>query len=295
MIENPSQPTSHTYTSQRLRLHYLDWGNEDAPPLLLVHGGRDHARSWDWMARELSEDYHIIAVDQRGHGDSQWNAAGNYVSDEFICDMAKLVDTAGLAPVRILSHSMGSIVSLRYAGIFPQNVVKVMAIEGFGGRPSRRRASEDAPLHDRYRQWIERMRDFAERPLRRYPDMEEAIARMAEANAHLSAEQARHLTIHGVNRNEDGSFSWKFDPCFYGRFLVPSGLNPPDGPDLWRQIICPVLLVRGADSWALGPEESGAADNFKNVRCEIIQDAGHWVHHDQLDQVLELARGFLVG
>ena len=94
---------------------------------------------------------------------------------------------------------------------------------------------------------------------------------------------------------QDVRYCWKFDPCFYGRFLVPSGLNPPDGPDLWRQIICPVLLVRGADSWALGPEESGAADNFKNVRCEIIQDAGHWVHHDQLDQVLELARGFLVG
>src|ERR1700756_5207636 len=65
-------PTSNSYVSQRLRLHYVDWGNASAPPLLLVHGGRDHCRSWDWVARRLSDQYHIIALDLRGHGDSAW-------------------------------------------------------------------------------------------------------------------------------------------------------------------------------------------------------------------------------
>ncbi|MGA3002432.1 MAG: alpha/beta fold hydrolase, partial [Acetobacteraceae bacterium] len=66
-------PTSRIYFSQRLRLHYVDWGNPDAPPLLLVHGGRDHCRNWDWVATALQDEYHVIAPDLRGHGDSQWS------------------------------------------------------------------------------------------------------------------------------------------------------------------------------------------------------------------------------
>ena len=65
-----AKPTSHIYFSQRLRLHYLDWGNSEAPPLLLVHGHRDHCHNWDWVAEALRDEYHIVAPDFRGHGDS---------------------------------------------------------------------------------------------------------------------------------------------------------------------------------------------------------------------------------
>ena len=71
-------PTSHSFVSQRLRLHYNDWGNAGAPPLLLQHGGRDHSRSWDWVARELRRDWRVIAPDLRGHGDSAWSPNGTY-------------------------------------------------------------------------------------------------------------------------------------------------------------------------------------------------------------------------
>ena len=70
MSINIPGPTSHSYFSQRLRLHYVDWGNADAPPLLLVHGGRDHCRNWDWLAEALREEWHIIAPDLRGHAHS---------------------------------------------------------------------------------------------------------------------------------------------------------------------------------------------------------------------------------
>src|SRR5882672_3889692 len=66
MTDNMPGPTSHTYFSQRLRLHYVDWGNAGKPPLLLIHGGRDHCRNWDWTAEALREDWHIIAPDLRG-------------------------------------------------------------------------------------------------------------------------------------------------------------------------------------------------------------------------------------
>ena len=77
-------PTSQVYFSQRLRLHYVDWGNPSAPPLLLIHGGRDHCRSWDWVAEVLRDQYHVIALDLRGHGDSGWATGSSYPLAEFV-------------------------------------------------------------------------------------------------------------------------------------------------------------------------------------------------------------------
>ena len=91
MTLDTAGPTSRVYFSQRLRLHYVDWGNPAAPPLLLLHGGRDHCRNWDWVAAGLRDQYHIIAPDLRGHGDSAWSASGHYTMANYIYDLAQLV------------------------------------------------------------------------------------------------------------------------------------------------------------------------------------------------------------
>src|SRR5271156_1324813 len=129
-------PTSQSFISQRLRLNYVDWGNPDAPPLVLVHGGRDHCRNWDWVAAELRGDYHIIAPDLRGHGDSAWSTSGDYSMSAFVYDLAQPVHQQHLAPCRIVAHSLGGSIRLRYAGIFPENVLKLVAIEGLGPSPT---------------------------------------------------------------------------------------------------------------------------------------------------------------
>ena len=128
-------PTSRHFISQRLRLHYVDWGNPDAPPLLLVHGGRDHCRNWDWVAQALRSDWHIICPDLRGHGDSQWSPDGNYSMSAYIYDLAQLIHQQSLAPVTIVAHSLGGNICLRYAGIYPEKVRKLVAIEGLGPSP----------------------------------------------------------------------------------------------------------------------------------------------------------------
>src|SRR4051812_8472125 len=84
-------PTSQTYVSQRLRLHYADWGNPSAPPLILLHGGRDHCRNWDWVAQDLRRDFHIIAPDLRGHGDSAYSPSGDYTMPAYVYDLAQLI------------------------------------------------------------------------------------------------------------------------------------------------------------------------------------------------------------
>jgi pimeloyl-ACP methyl ester carboxylesterase len=130
-----SGPTSRIYFSQRLRLHYVDWGNPGAPPLLLVHGGQDHCRNWDWVAERLRDHWHIIAPDLRGHGDSQWSPDGSYTMAGYIYDLAQLIHQQQLAPVTILAHSLGGNIALRYAGIYPESVRRLIAIEGLGPSP----------------------------------------------------------------------------------------------------------------------------------------------------------------
>ena len=138
-------PTSNIYFSQRLRLHYVDWGNRDAPPLLMVHGGRDHCRNWDWVAQELRHDYHIIAPDLRGHGDSEWLRGSVYRMQDYIYDLAQLIHQQKLAPVTIISHSLGGQISLAYTGLYPENVKKLVAIEGLGMSPKRNAEREATP------------------------------------------------------------------------------------------------------------------------------------------------------
>src|SRR5215217_7293483 len=118
-------PTSHIYFSQRRRLHYVGWGNPDAPPLLLLHGGRDHCRNWDWVAGTMRRDWHVIAPDLRGHGDSQWSPDGNYSMAAYVYDLAQLIYRQELAPVTIVAHSLGGNIALRYAGIYPEAVRKL--------------------------------------------------------------------------------------------------------------------------------------------------------------------------
>ena len=284
-------PTSHNYISQRLRLHYVDWGNEDKPPLLLVHGGQDHCRNWDWVAQELREDYHIIAPDLRGHGDSQWMVGGSYGAFDFVYDIHQLLHQTKMTPVKIIAHSMGGHISLRFAGVYPELVEKLVVIEGLGPSPERVAKWEAKSLQTRVREWEENLRRNSGRSMRRYETLDDAFQRMHEANPHLRPDQARHLTIHGANQNEDGTYSWKFDN--YVRAGNPTGMTVADSHELWSQVTCPTMLIRGTESWASDPVEDGRIKHFQNPTVVDFEEAGHWVHHDQLDKFLENVVPFL--
>ena len=284
-------PSSSFYISQRLKLHFVDWGNESAPPMLLIHGGRDHARNWDWVARDLRRDYHVIAPDLRGHGDSAWAIGGMYSQSEFVLDITQLVEALQLSPLTIISHSMGGSVALQYTGTYPERVLKLVAIEGMGPPPEMLQRYVGVPTWQRMQNWIEAMQKLAGRSPRRYPSIDAAAERMQEENPFLSAEQARHLTIHGVARNEDRTFSWKFDN--YVRAYGPYRFDIEEMKSIWARIECPTLLIRGSESWASDPEVDGRIEPFQKVQSVNVEGAGHWVHHDRLDEFLRLVRAFL--
>jgi pimeloyl-ACP methyl ester carboxylesterase len=283
------EPISHFFYSHSLKLQFWDWGTEGKPPLILIHGGLDHARNWDWVARDLRDDYHVYAIDLRGHGNSQHAPGSTYTLAEHVLDLSALADVINDYPVYLIGHSLGGIVTLIYSGVFPERVKKAVAIEGMGPPPTHH-VYDPAPK--RLRRWIEEIRNIEKREPHSYATLEQAVNRMKEANPHLSDEVARHLTLHGTNWNSDGSLTWKFDK--FARPFPPFGHNREDRHELLSEITCPVLLFWGRESWAVDPEKDGRLSTIKNYKLVKVPHAGHWVHHDQLEIFLAETRAFLL-
>ncbi len=283
------EPVSHFFYSNRLKLQFWDWGSEGKPVLILVHGGLDHARSWDWVARALRDDFHVYAMDLRGHGNSAWAPGAMYSVAEHLLDLSALADIVKGFPQYIIGHSLGAVVSLLYTGTYPDKVKKLVAIEGVG-LPIARRYTEK-PAADRLREWIEKTRAAETRSTHSYPDLASAVKRMKEANPFLSEEVAQHLTLHGTNWNADQSLIWKFDN--YARNLPPYGMSLQEGAEVLAKINCPTLLFWGRQSFATDPEGDPQAEVIRDHRIVKVDQAGHWLHHDQLELFLRETKKFL--
>ncbi|HSW38323.1 MAG TPA: alpha/beta hydrolase [Acidobacteriota bacterium] len=281
------EPISQYYYSHRLKLHFWDWGHNGKPNLILVHGGMDHARSWDRIAEAFIGDYRILAPDLRGHGDSSWAPGAMYSVAEYLLDLSALADIAGDEPIYFIGHSLGAAIVLQYAGVYPERVRKIVAIEGVAPPPSMQRPY---PVHKRLRDWIETIRDYEKRTPRRYRNLEAAYQRMHQANAYLSNEMARHLTLFGSNWNADGTLIWKFDN--FVRAIAPYAFNMAESHEIWNQITCPVLLFRGMDSWTDDPNKEGLISSISGHKLIEVPNAGHWVHHDQPDVFIGETRDF---
>jgi pimeloyl-ACP methyl ester carboxylesterase len=282
-----SAPQSRFFVSQGLRLHYADWGNEDAPPLLLVHGGRDHCRSWDLVARALQPHFHVLAPDLRGHGDSDWTKGGSYALTEYVYDLSRLVRHVGARQVAIIGHSMGGMVGLIYAGTFPDEVSALVVLDGVTIMPNAKSGS----AHERVAKWVGELDKLEDREPRRYRTIEEAAAQMRAHNKRLPPDLALHLATFGARQNADDTYSWKFDP--YQRVRAPHRLSPDDHVSLWSRITCPVLLLHAAESFLQSSQTAGLANYFQKATSETISGAGHWLHHDKPDQVIASIRTFL--
>ena len=122
------EPISHFFYSDRLKLQFWDWGTEGKPALILVHGGLDHARNWDWVAKALRDDYHVYALDLRGHGNSAWAPGATYSVAEHVLDLSALLDIIDDFPIRLIGHSLGGGIVLHYCGVYPARVRKAVSI-----------------------------------------------------------------------------------------------------------------------------------------------------------------------
>jgi pimeloyl-ACP methyl ester carboxylesterase len=280
-------PESRYYQSQGLRLHFTDWGNASAPPLILVHGGLDHSRSWDHLAQALRADFHVVAPDLRGHGDSGWATGSSYSLADHVYDLTCLVKSENFENVTLVGHSMGGMVSLTYAGAFPKAVSRLVVLDGVTNFPARRVKPADVRIAD----WVGDLDKFAQRKIHRYASVADAAERILHRNSRLTREQALHLSTHGLKQNADGTYSWKFDP--YLRARAPYRLSLEDHIGLWSRIACPTLLVSASESFLPDPEAAAVLKHFKHAELAKIAGAGHWLQHDKPDEVLGLIERFL--
>lgn len=281
-----ASPVQRFVESQRLRISYWDWGNQGAPVLVLVHGGRDHSRSWDRMAEAFCEDYHVVAPDLRGHGDSSWTPGGNYGLPDNAVDVVRVIEEAG-SPARVVAHSYGGSVCLVAAGAYPEHFARLAVLEG---THSLNPLDSETVGPQWVRRWGDRLRSFETQQPRVYPDLGAAAERMKEANPRLPDEILPGLAGYAA-RPVDGGYIWKYDLWVNGRTSME--LRRSELPAFWEAITCPVLLVVGGDSPQRRRQHPNPERHFRHSRTVQIDGAGHWLHHDQPEAVIRELRSFL--
>ena len=205
--------------------------------------------------------------------------------------MASLVEHLGLKTFTLLGHSLGGNITLRYTGLFPDKVEKLVAIEGLGPSPRMLAERQALSVTERLSNWMEQRRNVSDRAPRVLKDLNEAKGRMQAAFTHLPEDLIHHLTATGIKINPDGTVSWAYDPAGMGR--SPSDISHEDFVQLCRQITFPTWLVYGATSWASNPEKDGRLEPFQKASVSVIENAGHWLHHDQFEDFMSQLEAFL--
>ncbi len=285
--DTPS-PESRYYPSHGLKLHYLDWGHAHLPPLILLHGIQDHARSWDCVALALRDRWHVLAPDMRGHGDSDWSQDGAYLPPFMLLDLVEFVDTLGFDTVTLVAHSFGGNAAARFAALYPERVDRLVLVDAMG--PSRKAIEhwETLGALKRTRDWLEKRRTARDRH-KLIPSVEDAARRLRRGNASLSEEQSLHLATHAL-RETDAGYVWKHDPLI-GNFMPEDFAVHLSG--FWQEILAPTLICWGTETWNPNPATDGSSDYFKEAAVSVFDKAGHWLHHDQPDEFVSRLKHFL--
>jgi esterase len=266
-----------------LRFHYRDWGDPDAPPVVLLHAYLQHARTWDTVARGLADRFRVLALDHRGFGESEW--ASDYHELRLVADLGGFVDALGLGTFSAVGFSMSVSTAVSYALLYPDRVPRLVLFEGF----SEGDEQGDTP-------WIQSMRDHL-RHLRSLPatfaSLEEAVAAFRPLAPSAAEEELRHWIRGGLVQRLDGCWGWRLDPALRGPAKL-ARLNAPQPVLRARlaQVTCPMLLLAGAESWLVEPMKRMARLNPR-ARTVIVPQAGHWVPLDNPSGFLEAVRGFL--
>jgi pimeloyl-ACP methyl ester carboxylesterase len=280
------EPEDRYFESTRLRIHYCVWGDEANPAIILVHGARDHARNWDFVAEGLADTYCLYGIDLRGHGDSDWVVGGTYGLGSYEADVVRLIEVLDRPQVILLGHSLGGRIVIDVTSAFPERVSKTVAIEGFG------RMGSERPPNEQLRNYVRIARELEERQPRGYATLQDAEARMAEEHPRMPSQNLRHVTKHAVRQREDGQYIWKFDN--YTRLTPAPEFSLEQTEASWRQVKTPVLFCGGVESWSLRfPGREVMADWVPGAKKHVFEDAGHWTHHDQLQAFLKVVREFL--
>jgi len=263
-----------------LRFYYRDWASAkaNAQDLVLLHGYTGHARSWDALARTLSTRYRVLALDQRGHGQTDWAPRDQYDTSEMITDLEAFVAALQLENFALLGLSMGGLVSIGYAGKRPSQLAKLVIVDI---------APEiDVEGLKRIQAGVVRSDVFASR--------DEAVARAREDNPIPPMEHLRHRVEYSLMRRADGRYTYRYDPALRDPTNPRKGIPADEGWKLAANIAVPTLLVRGELSDILSRGVARRmAETIPNCRLVEVAGSGHPVPLDKPDAFAAALDGFL--
>lgn len=269
------QPVDKFFTVNGLRIHYLDWGNAAAQPLILLHGIARMAHAFDHLVPHLAKNFHVIAVDMRGHGDSGWHAEGAYRVEDYTSDIEALIEHLQLRNLVLWGASTGGRVVQMIAGRRPDWVSSVIVEDVGPERP--------AAISNRRG---ERMAKEANG----WAGVDEMLVQIKVENPRASDAILRNLAQQGSKKREDGRIVWKRDPAILKGF-VPT--------ELWstvRKIKAPIIYVLGGVSSIVPPEtqqELRAA--LPQSQIVMMPGLGHYPSDEKPEDFLAIVDRFLAG
>jgi pimeloyl-ACP methyl ester carboxylesterase len=270
------EPREHTTEARGLRFHYVEWGDPDAPPVLLLHGMSSTCRIWDPFARAFQDQYRLLALDQRGHAETSWPEAPAYSTGDYVADIEAFVEQQRIDKFVLIGLSMGAHSSMAYAAKHPEKVTHLVPVDIRPGFDYERRPSLGA---DRY---------TAEHGHPAFASHEAALATARLTNQTTPDSVLRHRLRHILTELPDGRWTFKHDPRV-GFYWKPA--------DLWPElskISAPALFVRGGKSQYVSQAAAERTrDAFPNGELITIEDAGHTVPEDTADEFIEAVRSFL--
>jgi pimeloyl-ACP methyl ester carboxylesterase len=264
-----------------LRFHFRDWPSRrpDASALVLLHGFTGHARSWDPFAQAMTDRYRVLALDQRGHGESGWPGADQYGVDDMAGDLGAFVQALGLQGFTLLGLSMGGLVAMDYAGRRPKPLAACVIVD-IGPEIDRSGSS-------RIQAGVRAADVFASR--------EEGFAVARADNARPPEALHRQRSDAGLMLTDDGRWTWRYDRALRS----PRNLRLRDPETVWRScanIDAPTLIIRGQLSDILSPQiAQRMIHTIPGARLTTVADAGHGVPYDAPEGFLAAARAFLPG
>jgi pimeloyl-ACP methyl ester carboxylesterase len=263
-----------------LRFHFLEWGRPDNPPILLLHGGNQSGHSWDLVSLHLAEHYHVFALDQRGHGDSEWARDLDYSIDSRAADALAFIDDQGLGIPVVLGHSMGGAVAMTMA-LTRDHLARGLVLVDTGPE-----------LSPTGRQIV---RDFVRNNVE-FDDLDTFLDNVVRYDRFRSREHVTRTVKYNMLRRADGKFVSKVDH----RDQTPDTDTVSPEPasivavEDFGSFDYPVLVIRGAESDVL---EADAAERFAAAlpdgRLVTVARAGHNVHGANTLGFLDALKPFL--
>ena len=261
MTTRTTNAVDHFVKVGDLNLHYLEWGDAGAPPVVMIHGLTGNAHAFDNLAPHFAPRYHVISVDVRGRGDSDWAADGNYSNDDYVADLEGLRQALGFERFSLVGTSMGGRISLTYAGTYPERVERTI-LNDIGPEVDPKGGS--------------RIASSSRDAVTTFATIEEVMAWHRENRVgfgKMSDAQQQVAAGYAVKSVPGGGYTWKMDPAVR---TDPRRPDPEVSWNLARRIPGPVLLVRGGDSDLLSPEiAQRMMAEMQDCRMVEVPGVGH--------------------